>query len=211
MFVIGLTGGMGSGKSTVSHILMELGARMVDGDKVGHQLYEPGGPAYDEVVAAFGPGVVGPGGQIDRGKLGSIVFDDPQGLKKLNAIMHPKIKEAIAQVLQGWRRDGAEVAVVEAAVLFEANWADLVDEIWATLSDEGTVVDRLSRAKGLSPEQTRARLRSQMPPEEKARRAQVVIRNNGSLEGLEKQVEALWQSVNSRLRGSGSPSPAAPD
>ncbi|MEE9203014.1 MAG: dephospho-CoA kinase [Dehalococcoidia bacterium] len=211
MLVIGLTGGMGSGKSTVSRLLMEKGARMVDGDKVGHQLYEPGGPAYSEVVATFGPGVVGPDGQIDRARLGSIVFADPDALKRLNAIMHPKIKDVIAEVLQGWRRDGAEVAVVEAAVLFEAKWADLVDEVWVTLSDEGTVVDRLSKAKGMSPEQVRARLRSQMPAEEKARRAHVVIRNDDSLEGLEKQVEALWHSVNSRLKGSGSSSPAAPD
>ncbi len=211
MLVIGLTGGIGSGKSTVSHILVRLGTQMVDGDKVGHQLYEPGGPAYDDVVAAFGPGVVGPGGQIDRGKLGGIVFADPEALKKLNAIMHPKIKAVIADILQEWRRDGVEVAVVEAAVLFEANWADLVDEIWVTLSDEAVVVDRLRKAKGLSPEQVRARLHSQMPPEEKARRAHVVIRNDGNLEGLEKEVEALWRSVNSRLKGSGSPSPTVPD
>jgi dephospho-CoA kinase len=210
MLVIGLTGGIGSGKSTVSRMLVERGVQMVDGDKVGHQLYEPGGPAYDEVVAAFGPGVVGPEGQIERGRLGSIVFADPDALKKLNAIMHPKIKEVIAEVLQEWRRDGAEVAVVEAAVLFEANWADLVDEIWVTLSDERTVVDRLGKAKGLSPEQTRARLNSQMPPEEKARRAHVVISNNGSVEELEKRVEAQWHSVNSRLKGSGSSSPTVP-
>lgn len=210
MLVIGVTGGIGSGKSTVSRTLVRLGAQMVDADKVGHQLYEPGGPAYDEVVATFGWGVVGPDGRIDRGRLGSIVFADPKALQKLNAIMHPRIKQAVAQTLQEWRRDGVEVAAVEAAILFEANWADLVDEVWVTLADSGAVVDRLSKAKGLSAEQTLARLRSQMPPEEKARRAQVVIRNNGSVEELEKEVEALWRSVNSRLKGSGSSSPAVP-
>lgn len=204
MLSIGLTGGIASGKSTVSRTLVRLGARMVDADKIGHQVYEPGGPAYDDVVAAFGQEVVGLGGQIDRAKLGSIVFADPEGLKKLNAIMFPRIRQAIVPILQEWCRDGAEVGVVEAAVLFEANWTDMVDEIWVTLTDEGTVVDRLSKAKGLSPEQSRARLRSQIPPEEKARKAHVVIRNNGSLEELEKQVEALWRSVNSRLKGSGS-------
>lgn len=210
MLVIGVTGSIGSGKSTVSRTLVRLGARMVDADKVGHQLYEPGGPAYDDVVAAFGRDVVGPDGKIDRARLGGIVFADPQALKKLNAIMHPRIKQAIAHILGEWRRDGVEVAVVEAAILFEAGWADLMDEVWVTLSDSAAVVDRLSQAKGLSAQQTLARLRSQMPPEEKARRAQVVIRNNGSLEELEKQVEALWQSVNSRWKGSGSSSPTVP-
>ncbi len=211
MLVIGLTGGIASGKSTVSHILARLGAQMLDADKVGHQLYEPGSLAYDEVVATFGQGVVGPEGQIDRGKLGGIVFADPEALKKLNAIMHPKIRVVVAEVAGGWQQDGVEVGVVEAAVLFEANWTDLVGEIWVTLSDEGTVVERLGKAKGLSPDQVRARLRSQMPPEEKARRAHVVIRNNGTPEELEKEVEALWRSVNSRLKGSGSPSPNVPD
>jgi len=210
MLVIGLAGGIGSGKSTVSRALARLGARMVDADIIGHQVYEPGGPAYDDVISTFGQGVVGDGGKIDRAKLGGIVFDDPEALKKLNAIMYPKIRQAIVPILEEWERDGAEVGVVEAAVLFEANWTDMVDEIWVTISDEDTVVDRLSKAKGLSPEQSRARLRSQIPPEEKARRAHVVIRNNGSLEELEKQVEDLWRSVNSRLKGSGTSSPNAP-
>jgi dephospho-CoA kinase len=210
MLVIGLTGGIGSGKSTVSHILARLGARMVDADIIGHQIYEPGGPAYDDVISTFGREVVGPDGRIDRKQLASIVFAKADFLEKLNDIMHPKIRDTIAVILQEWRSEGTEIAVVEAAILFEAKWTTLVDEVWATLSDESVVLDRLFKAKGMTPEQSRARLRSQMPPEEKAQRSDVVIRNNGSPEELEKQVEDLWRSVNSRLKGSGTSSPNAP-
>ena len=210
MLVIGLTGGIGSGKSTVSHILARLGARMVDADIVGHQVYEPGGPAYDDIINTFGREVVGPEGKIDRKRLAGIVFSKADSLEKLNDITHPRIRDAIAVILKEWRGEGTKIAVVEAAVLFEAKWTTLVDEIWATLSDESVVLDRLFKAKGMSHEQSRARLRSQIPPEEKARRSNVVIRNNGGLEELEKQVEDLWRSVNSRLKGSGTSSPNAP-
>ncbi|MDP6348100.1 MAG: dephospho-CoA kinase, partial [Dehalococcoidia bacterium] len=143
MLVIGLTGGIGSGKSTVSHILARLGARMVDADIVGHQVYEPGGPAYDDIINTFGREVVGPEGKIDRKRLAGIVFSKADSLEKLNDITHPRIRDAIAVILKEWRGEGTEIAVVEAAVLFEAKWTTLVDEIWATLSDESVVLDRL--------------------------------------------------------------------
>jgi len=197
MKVIGLTGGMGSGKSTVSAILRELGARVLDADRVGHELYRPGTPVWEEVVAAFGKGILKPDGEIDRPKLGAIVFGDPSALKRLNEIMHPRMFQRMREVLEEWRREGAvEVAVLEAAILFEANWTPLVDEVWVTIASEDTVVERL-KAKGFSPEQVRARLRSQMPVEEKARRAQVVIRNDGSLEELRRQVEVEWRRLTS--------------
>ena len=197
MIVIGLTGGFGSGKSTVSRILQGLGARVLDADKVGHQLYQPGTPVWKEVVAAFGPGIVQASSEIDRKKLGEVVFKDPEALKRLNAIMHPRMFEAIKETLEGWRREGVKVAVLEAAILFEANWTPLVDQVWVTRASEEKVAERLGRDKGLSPAQVRSRLASQMSVEEKAKRAQVVIDNSGPLEQVKKQVEGLWQRLNS--------------
>ena len=197
MIVIGLTGGFGSGKSTVSRILQGLGARVLDADKVGHQLYQPGTPVWKEVVAAFGPGIVQANGEIDRKKLGEVVFKDPEALKRLNAIMHPRMFEAMKETLEGWRREGVKVAVLEAAILFEANWTPLVDQVWVTRASEEKVAERLGRDKGLSPAQVRSRLASQMSVEEKAKRAQVVIDNSGPLDQVRKQVEGLWQRLNS--------------
>ena len=197
MIVIGLTGGFGSGKSTVSRILQGLGARVLDADKVGHQLYQPGTPVWKEVVAAFGPGIVQANGEIDRKKLGEVVFKDHEALKRLNAIMHPRMFEAMKETLEGWRREGVKVAVLEAAILFEANWTPLVDQVWVTRASEEKVAERLGRDKGLSPAQVRSRLASQMSVEEKAKRAQVVIDNSGPLEQVKKQVEGLWQRLNS--------------
>lgn len=196
MKVIGLTGGIGSGKSTVSRILQELGARILDADKVGHELYRPGTEVWEEVVSAFGRDILKPDGEIDRPKLGAIVFSDPAALERLNQIMHPRMFQRMRQILDEWRNEGVAVAVLEAAILFEAGWTPLVDEVWVTMASEETVVKRL-RAKGLSPEQVKARLRSQMPVEEKARRAKVVIHNDGSMEELRRQVEAEWQRLNS--------------
>ena len=197
MIVIGLTGGFGSGKSTVSGMLQELGARVLDADKVGHQLYQPGTPVWKEVVAAFGPGIVQANREIDRKKLGEVVFKDPEALKRLNAIMHPRMFEAMKETLEGWRREGVKVAVLEAAILFEANWTPLVDQVWVTRALEEKVAERLGRDKGLSPAQVRSRLASQMSVEEKAKRAQVVIDNSGPLDKVRKQVEGLWRRLNS--------------
>ena len=181
----------------MSRILQGLGARVLDADKVGHQLYQPGTPVWKEVVAAFGPGIVQANREIDRKKLGEVVFKDHEALKRLNAIMHPRMFEAMKETLEGWRREGVKVAVLEAAILFEANWTPLVDQVWVTRASEEKVAERLGRDKGLSPAQVRSRLASQMSVEEKAKRAQVVIDNSGPLEQVKKQVEGLWQRLNS--------------
>lgn len=203
MIIIGLTGGIGSGKSTVSRLLQGLGARVLDADKVGHQLYQPGTQAWQEVVDAFGPHILTPTREIDRGKLAAIVFNDPAALKKLNAIMHPRIFERIREILAEWRREGVKVAVVEAAVLIEAGWTPLVDQVWVTVAPEAAVVERLSQAKGFSPDQTRARIRSQLPVAARLKAAHQVIRNDGDLEQLQQTVKKLWQSLDSASGSSG--------
>src|SRR5713226_5179213 len=130
MLTIGLTGGIGSGKSTVSKLLAELGAPIIDADQVGHAIYAPDGPAYPDMMAAFGEGILGTDRIIDRKKLGPIVFADPAALKRLNSIVHPKMLARMRELVYA-RRDAGESLpiVIEAAILIEANWLPLFNEI----------------------------------------------------------------------------------
>ncbi|MBU2009466.1 MAG: dephospho-CoA kinase [Chloroflexi bacterium] len=195
MIIIGLTGGFGSGKSTVAGMLRELGARVIDADKVAHQLYQPGTPAFDEVVRAFGREIVGENGEIDRRKLGQKVFGNPQALRRLNAILHPRISDRVIEILEVWRGEGVKVAVVEAALLIEAGWGPLVDRVWVTVASEARVKERLRASKDLTDEEIEARLASQMPVEDKAKRADVVISTDGSLDQVREEVERQWRRL----------------
>lgn len=193
MLVIGLTGGIASGKSTVSDYLRQLGAVIVDADKVGHEAYLPHTDAWREVVAAFGRQILGPDEQIDRPRLGQIVFSDPKAMARLNEITHPKIRSMVAERLEALRRDGVKVAVLEAAILIEASWSDLADQVWVTWAPEEMAIRRLMERSNLTEEQARARLASQMPPAEKIQYADVIINNEGTFEQVREQVVALWQ------------------
>ena len=192
MKVIGLTGGIGSGKSTVSQCLAELGAVIIDADKVGHEAFKPDTEAWHEVVATFGRQIIAPSGEIDRKKLGEIVFSQPEALLRLNRIMHPKMHDMMKSQIEDYRRQGVEVVVLEAAILIEANWTSLVDEVWVTVTSEAMVLERLKQQRGLDEEQTLARIRSQISSEERARHADVVINNNGDLEEVRAKVKELW-------------------
>ena len=193
--VIGLTGGMGSGKSTVSQLLAEFGAVVIDADKVGHEAYQHGTKTWQELVAAFGEQIVAADGSIDRRKLGAIVFGSPEQLARLNRIVHPRMFEMMQDRIQQYRQQGVKVVVLDAAILFEANWTPLVEEVWVVVASETAVVARARARTGLPEEQIRSRLRSQMPVEDKIKRADVVIRNEGKVEDLRKQVEGLWARI----------------
>lgn len=196
---IGLTGGIGSGKSTAAKILAELGAPAIDADKVGHEIYQPGTPAYRELIDAFGEGILAPDRTIDRRKLGPIVFADPAALKRLNAIVHPKMFARMGEMVAAMRRDGeTRPIVIEAAILIEANWQPLFDEIWLVTASREHVVERVERDRGLKPEQTEARIRAQLPDEERREHATSVIRNDGTLEELRAAVTRLWQDALAR-------------
>lgn len=194
MLVIGLTGGIGTGKTEVSRMLQDLGAVVINADQVGHEAYTPHSETWREVVAAFGEAILTAEGEIDRRKLGGIVFADLQELARLNGIMHPRMAGIVAEKLQGLDTDGVDVAVVEAAVLFEAGWDALVDEVWTTESPLESVIARLRERNGFEPEEIRKRVSAQMSSEERAGRATEVIRNGGDLDGLRAQVTELWQS-----------------
>ncbi len=194
MKVIGLTGGIGSGKSTVSQFLAELGAVILDTDKVGHEALKPDTELWREVVAAFGRQVLTPGGDIDRGRLGEAVFGKPESLSRLNQIMHPRMFDMVKAQLEEYRRQGVGVVVVEAPLLIEAGWASLVDEVWVTVASESTVLRRLRERTGLSPAESLARIRSQLSSAERTKHAGVVIDTDCDYDEVRAKVGELWEA-----------------
>jgi dephospho-CoA kinase len=199
MLTIGLTGGIGSGKSTVTQVLGELGAPILDADKVAHTTYAPGGPAYDAVISAFGAEIVGADRTIDRKKLGAVVFGNPERLSKLTSIVWPATREAIRRSVAGLRASGATLPiVVEAAILIEANWQSLFDEIWLVRAPREQVLARVESQRGLKPAETEARIRAQLSDEERAKHATLVIENNGSIEELRDLLKSLWAEALKR-------------
>jgi dephospho-CoA kinase len=200
MIVIGLTGGILTGKSTVSEILAKLGAVIIDADKIGHEAYRPQTKVWREVVDAFGTGILKQNGEIDRKKLGDIVFNDPKALSRLNEITHPAMHSMMKEEIEKLRNEGVDVVVLEAAVLIEANWTDLVDEVWVTVAPEETAVKRLQNRGGLSEQQARARIRSQLSSEERAKHADVIINTNCDLAEVRAKVERLWRRLQAQRK-----------
>ena len=194
--VIGLTGGIGAGKSTVTQMLEELGAAVIDADKVGHQIYLPDLPAWREIVDTFGREVLNADRTINRQALGKLVFADPEALRTLNRIVHPKMFDRIGELITEARGGGwMKAIVVEAAVLIEANWMALVDQVWVVVASEAVVVDRLAKQRHLSPEQVRIRIAAQLANDERLKHAHVVIRNDGSLEEVRHAVQQAWNQL----------------
>lgn len=199
MKIIGLTGGIGSGKSTVSKFLAHLGAVVIDADKVGHEVFKPGTKAWQEVVDAFGQGIISADGTIDRRKLGEIVFSNPDARAKLNQVMHPLIYEQVKSRIEEYGKKGVSIVIVEAPLLLEVGWKSLVDEVWVTSASEATVIKRLKEQKGLPEAQSLARVRAQLTDEERIRQADVVIDTDCALDELKERVEALWRKLRSRI------------
>ena len=194
MLVIGLTGGIGTGKSEVTRLLGSLGAVVINADQVGHEAYKPDSESWKDVIKAFGEDILRPNREIDRQKLGAIVFGDPDQLAKLNRIMHPRMARIVSEKLESLRDQGTEVVVVEAALLFEAGWDSLVDEVWATDSPVETVIKRLQARSGMSAEEALKRIESQMDRSERLSRAQVIVDNGGDVADLETTVDRLWKT-----------------
>ena len=201
MFVIGLTGGIATGKTLVSETLRDLGATIINADLVGHEAYLPHTETWQAVVDAFGTDILDSEGQIVRPKLGAIVFSDPARLEQLNSIVHPRIYAMISDRIEGLKGDGVSTVVVEAALLIEAGWTPLVDEIWVLTSPMEQVYSRLT-GRGMSSEQARARIESQMPQEERVTHAAVVVVNDRGESELRSAVREQWdQRVASREQG----------
>jgi dephospho-CoA kinase len=201
MLTIGLTGGIGSGKSTVSKMLAELSAPILDADKIAHTTYAPGGSAYEEVVAAFSDKILAADGSVDRTKLGPIVFADPEQLKRLTSIVWPRTFDRIRELVAELRQKGeTRPIVVEAAILIEANWQSMCDEIWLVRASKARVIERIERDRGMKPEQTEARIRAQLSDDERVKHANLVIENENSLNELREVVTRVWQGALERNR-----------
>lgn len=191
-FLIGITGNIGTGKSTVARMLVDLGAEAIDADEVAHQVMRRGTETHARVVEAFGPQILTAGGQIDREKLGSIVFADPEALAELEAIVHPATLQMIDRRIAATR---ADVVAIEAIKLIESGLAAQCDSVWVVTCRKDQQIARVVSQRDLSREEARRRLEAQGAQVEKVARADVVIDNSGSLSATRKQVRAAWDRV----------------
>ncbi|HEX7265693.1 MAG TPA: dephospho-CoA kinase [Candidatus Dormibacteraeota bacterium] len=194
MNLVGLTGGVGSGKSTVAAMLRELGADVVDADEATHAVYEPGSPGYDAVVREFGPDFVRDGA-IDRSKLGDLVFRDADARRRLNAIVHPLVREWMAKRTAEAVERGADVVVQDVPLLFENSLEKLFASVVLVYVPEELQVERLVAGRGFTPERARAVIAAQMPIEAKRGLAQHTINNSGTRDDTRAQVTAVWKQL----------------
>lgn len=203
MFLIGLTGGIGTGKSRVAALLQELGAVVISADQLAREVVEPGQPAYQAIVERFGKEFLQPDGTLDRRRLAELVFSDEQARKDLEAIVHPQVRQASAAKLEELRKrpQPPEVVVLEIPLLFETGREADFDEIWVVTAAEETAVKRAALRDSAAEAHIRARMQAQLPVQEKARRAHVVIDNDGEWSATEAQVRRQWQSLQRRLAG----------
>lgn len=192
LFLIGLTGGVATGKSTVGKMLEALGACCLDTDLMAHEAIRRGRPAYDRVVEIFGADVLGEDGEVDRKKLGGVVFADAGRRRELERITHPEVARLLQEALQ---RVETQVVVVMVPLLYEAGMEGFFRQVWVVTCSEEKELERLMRRDGLSEEEARQRIAAQMPLAEKAARADVVIRNDGDLQETRRQVEAAWRRI----------------
>jgi len=199
--VIGLTGGIASGKSTAAAQLRQLGAIVLDADRIGHRVYEPGTPGFQKVVNEFGHDLVAPDGTIDRKVLGGKVFGKPEFMQRLTDIVWPEIRRlAAAEIKQLKKQEPDRTIVLEAAVLIEANWTDIVDEVWVVSVKPETAIERLRQRNGFTEEQAKARLASQLSNREREAHADVKIDNSETLEKFEARVERAWKALQKRTQ-----------
>lgn len=196
--IIGLTGGIASGKSTVAQALGDRGAYIIDADKLGHTAYLAGSGAFDQVVAAFGTDIVADDGEIDRRKLGGKVFGNEAALRQLTDIVWPSIRAMAEKEITDAQRAAPErIVVLEAAVLIEADWLDLADQIWVTVVKPAVAIERACARDNLSEDAVRTRLDAQLSNDERRSYADHVIDNSSDEARLLAQVESLWAHVSS--------------
>jgi dephospho-CoA kinase len=186
--IIGLTGGIASGKSTVARMLLELGIPVIDADQIAREVVEIGEEAYLQIVEKFGEEILQDDKTIDRAKLGAIVFNDEEKRKLLNSIVHPAVRQKMLEQKERYVKKGEKTIVLDIPLLFESNLTHLVDKIVVVYVDEHTQLERLMARNGFSKEEAKARIKAQMPLKEKAAKADAVINNNGTIEQTKKQL-----------------------
>lgn len=194
--LIGLTGNIATGKSTVAQDFRDLGAHVIDADQITHLVEMKGQPALAQIVAAFGANILRPDGELNRSALGRIVFGDEVRLRQLEAIVHPAVRAEIARQLAALPADA--VAVIEVIKLFESGWADQCDEVWVTHCSPEEQVNRLMQSRGMSERDARARVASQNSQADKLAHADVVIDTSGTREETQAIVAREWARVAGR-------------
>lgn len=195
MKLLGLTGGIATGKSTVSTLLKQLGAKIIDADELAREVVRPGQEAWREIIDAFGSTVVTEEGPIDRKKLRKIIFNKPAARKRLESIVHPRIQALARQRIQALAAEGHEIIIYEAPLLFENQVHHWLRPVILVTCDEITQRRRLRERDGLSEKEIEQHLSAQMSLEDKRQLADFIIENSGDLEGLEQQVLALWGRI----------------
>lgn len=198
MKIIGLTGGVGSGKTTVAEMLREMGAEVVDADQAAHEAYAPGTPGFDAVVREFGPEFVREDGTIDRQRLGALVFNDEPALRRLNAIVHPLVREWMAARTAEAAERGAVIVIQDVPLLYENGLEGLFSSVLLVYVPEEVQLDRLVHSRGLPPDRARSIIAAQMPMDEKRRRAHHIIDNSGTMDETRRQVEEVWAQMSGR-------------
>ncbi|MCD6106654.1 MAG: dephospho-CoA kinase [Caldisericaceae bacterium] len=199
MIIIGLTGNIASGKSAVSRFLKKLGADIVDLDQLAKKIQSQNvNDIIDKMEEVFGKEVVS-NGKVNRKKLGSIVFSDKEKLNKLNEIMIPVMTKFVKKIIEEKRASGVEVLVVDAAILFEANWDKIVDTVWVVYIPKKLQLERLMKRENIGRGEALRRIESQMPIFEKIKRTDVVIDNSGDFSQMESQILELWKKIQNSI------------
>jgi dephospho-CoA kinase len=199
MLLVGLTGGIGTGKSTVARMLEKRGAVVFDADVLARQAVAPGTPGFDQVVERFGPNVLAPGGGLDREALASIVFSDPAARRDLEGIVHPEVRRMFAEGCEEYRYSD-RVVVFSAPLLVETGMHTAFDRLIVVSAPVTTQIERLMRDRGMAERDVQARIAAQLPLEAKAEVADILVDNDGTLEDLERRVERVWSDLDDQAR-----------
>jgi dephospho-CoA kinase len=197
MITIGITGGIGSGKSTVARMLEEKGATVVDADKLAHTLYEPESEGYDKLVSAFGPQIIGVDKKVDRKILGSIVFENEDKRRELSEIMWPLVKVKVIDLQKNSGNEGAKIFVIEAAMFVEAGWTDISNELWVVKSSKEIEIERIMNRNHIGSKEAEARVCA--VGEKENCRPDVIIENNGTIEQLERKIDDELEKLYQRI------------
>lgn len=197
--IIGLTGSIATGKSTVSRMLKEKGYKIVDADEISRQVVEPGSTVLEEIASVFGSDLILPTGELDRDKLGALIFNDPLEREKLNKIIHPAIRQEMVRQKEFWLEKGSQTVIMDIPLLFESKLQSYVEKIIVVSVAPSIQRERLMARNNLSLEEADARITSQLPVSEKEKGADAVINNDGTLEETERQLDAILSKWNAKL------------